>query len=225
MAPKPSFPASLLRTYTSILSQRTSQIQFQASRLLGFEFRSKSQDAWKQHIEGVTRGIERMTGSSARLRLIPIPVRTQAVLGQRRWHSTDFQQKVKAYAFEDILAMLETPASSSLLIDVREPHEFDKNSIPTAINIPITSQPEALLLDEEDFLDRFGFAKPPLNKEVVFFCKAGVRSRAAAEIARHAGYENVAEYRGSFLDWECRGGPGSKSPPEVDGKGEPQLPV
>lgn len=38
-------------------------------------------------------------------------------------------------------------------------------------------------------------------------------------------YENVGEYRGSFLDWERRGGPGTKSPPEVDGKGEPKMPV
>jgi rhodanese-related sulfurtransferase len=70
---------------------------------------------------------------------------------------------------------------------VREPHEFEKNSIPTAINIPVTSQPDALLLDEEDFQDRFGFQKPPKGKEVVFFCKAGVRSSAAAGIARQAG--------------------------------------
>jgi hypothetical protein len=38
-------------------------------------------------------------------------------------------------------------------------------------------------------------------------------------------YENVGEYRGSYLDWERRGGPGTKSPPEVNGKGEPKLPV
>ena len=87
-----------------------------------------------------------------------------------------------------ILAILETPSNSRLLIDVREPHEYEANSIPTAINLPITSQPDALLLTEEEFQDRFGFAKPPLNKEMVFFCKAGVRSSAAAGIARQAGY-------------------------------------
>ena len=87
-----------------------------------------------------------------------------------------------------ILAILETPSDSRLLIDVREPHEYEANSIPTAINLPITSHPDALLLTEEEFQDQFGFAKPPVNKEVVFFCKAGVRSSAAAGIARQAGY-------------------------------------
>jgi rhodanese-related sulfurtransferase len=86
-----------------------------------------------------------------------------------------------------ILHILETPSDSRLLIDVREPHEYQANSIPTAINLPIKSHPDALLLSEEEFQDRFGFQKPPVSKEVVFFCKAGVRSSAAAGIARQAG--------------------------------------
>jgi rhodanese-related sulfurtransferase len=47
----------------------------------------------------------------------------------------------------------------------------------------------------------------------VFYCKAGVRSRAAAELARQAGWEKVGEYPGSWLDWEKNGGPtkGEKS--------------
>jgi rhodanese-related sulfurtransferase len=117
--------------------------------------------------------------------------------------------------------MISNPSSTTLLIDVREPSEFDTNSIPTAHNIPISSQPDALMLSEEDFEDRFGWKKPGLEKEVVFFCKAGVRSSAAAQLAKQAGYENVGEYRGSWLDWERRGGPGTKGPPPAGGKGEP----
>lgn len=77
---------------------------------------------------------------------------------------------------------------------MREPYEFEANSIPTAINLPIKSHPDALLLNEEEFQDQFGFAKPPLNKEVVFFCKAGVRSSAAAGIAKQAGYVFFRSY-------------------------------
>ncbi|KAF1836448.1 Rhodanese-like protein [Decorospora gaudefroyi] len=146
---------------------------------------------------------------------------------QKRWHSRapeDLKQN-KVYQFEDVLHILETPSDSRLLIDVREPHEFDTNSIPTAINLPITSQPDALLLDEQEFHDRFGFAKPPKGKEIVFFCKAGVRGSAAAGIARKAGYTNIGEYRGSWLDWQKRGGPGTKSPPMPEGMGEPKAPI
>lgn len=59
-------------------------------------------------------------------------------------------------------------------------------------------------------MDRFGFDKPPMDKEVVFYCKAGVRSSAAAQLAQQQGYQNIAEYRGSWLDWEKNGGPTSK---------------
>jgi rhodanese-related sulfurtransferase len=124
-----------------------------------------------------------------------------------------------------VLSILENPSDSRLLIDVREPHEFSANTIPTAINIPISSHPDALLLSPDEFQDQFGFQKPPANKEVVFFCKAGVRSSAAAGIARQAGYTNVGEYKGSWLDWEKHGGPGTTSPPEAGGMGEPKAPV
>lgn len=40
----------------------------------------------------------------------------------------------------------------------------------------------------------------------MFFCRAGVRSRAAAELAKTAGWEKVGEYPGSWLDWEKMGG-------------------
>jgi rhodanese-related sulfurtransferase len=120
---------------------------------------------------------------------------------------------------------LENPSNSRLLIDVREPHEFGKDSIPTAINLPITSHPDALLLAPDDFQDQFGFQKPPTGKEVIFFCKAGVRSRAAASIAKQAGYTNVGEYPGSWNDWVANGGPGTHSPPEAGGVGERTGPV
>ncbi|EFQ93962.1 hypothetical protein PTT_08488 [Pyrenophora teres f. teres 0-1] len=139
--------------------------------------------------------------------------------------SSSSSTESKLYKFNDVLHILDHPSDSRLLIDVREPHEYDANSIPTAINIPVTSHPDALLLPEEEFREQFGFEKPPRGKEVVFFCKAGVRSRAAAGIARQAGYVNVGEYRGSWLDWQKRGGPGTKTPSKPQGVGEPTKPV
>jgi rhodanese-related sulfurtransferase len=100
--------------------------------------------------------------------------------------------------------------------DVREPHELQASgTIPTAVNLPLQSAPDALLLSAEDFETRFGFEKPGLDATVIFYCKSGVRSRAAAEIARRAGYgvaedgkdnAEVAEYPGSWIDWEKNGG-------------------
>src|ERR1700753_3805141 len=92
------------------------------------------------------------------------------------------------------------------LVDVREPSEYASGHIPTAQNMPITSSPDALFLSAEDFAERFGFPKPKADTEVVFYCKAGVRSKAAAGLAKHAGFQNVGEYRGSIMDWEKNGG-------------------
>jgi rhodanese-related sulfurtransferase len=49
-------------------------------------------------------------------------------------------------------------------------------------------------------------AKPKTGEEVVFYCKAGVRSKAAAQFARQNGYHYVGEYPGSWMDWVKNGG-------------------
>ena len=59
---------------------------------------------------------------------------------------------------------------------------------------------------DDEFEDRFGFARPPRDAELVFYCKAGVRSRAAAGLARDAGWLRVGEYPGSWIEWAERGG-------------------
>lgn len=56
-----------------------------------------------------------------------------------------------------------------------------------------------MLVDE--FENRFGFAKPGEDKELVFYCRSGVRSSGAAQLALQNGYGKVGEYRGSWLDW------------------------
>ncbi|KAF8476766.1 YOR285W-like protein, partial [Kalaharituber pfeilii] len=90
-----------------------------------------------------------------------------------------------------------------LLIDVREPSEYAGGHIPTAHNLPILSRPDALFLPPEEFLDAFGFEKPEVEegREVIFYCKAGIRSAAAARMAWEVGYRNVGEYPGSWMDW------------------------
>jgi 3-mercaptopyruvate sulfurtransferase SseA len=80
------------------------------------------------------------------------------------------------------------------------------DTIPTSVNIPVTSSPDAFFITPEEFEERFGFERPEKEDEVVFYCKAGVRSRAAAELARQAGWRTVSEYPGSWMDWENNSG-------------------
>lgn len=100
-----------------------------------------------------------------------------------------------------------SPSSSRVLIDAREPHELaTSGTIPGSLNIPVSSQPDAFFLSPEEFEERFGFDRPGKDVEVVFYCRAGVRSRAAASLAKEAGWKSVGEYEGSWLDWEGNGG-------------------
>lgn len=101
-----------------------------------------------------------------------------------------------------------TSKAKVTIIDVREPGEVAQTGrIPGSLNVPMTSAPDSFHVSEDEFEDRFGFARPdPADGEVLFYCKAGVRSRAAAGIARDAGWTKVGEYPGSWLDWVGRGG-------------------
>jgi rhodanese-related sulfurtransferase len=58
---------------------------------------------------------------------------------------------------------------SILLIDVREPEEYEKGRLKTAINIPID--------DLENRIDSF-----PVDKPVVYICETGERSGEAYDI-------------------------------------------
>jgi rhodanese-related sulfurtransferase len=108
-----------------------------------------------------------------------------------------------------IVALTKAPASatSPILIDVREPDELASTGrIPGALNMPVRSGADGFFLTDAEFADRFGFAAPARDAPLVFYCKAGVRSRAAAQLARQAGWADVAEYPGSWSDWVANGG-------------------
>ncbi|OQE17488.1 hypothetical protein PENFLA_c024G04938 [Penicillium flavigenum] len=141
---------------------------------------------------------------------------------QTRWNSDEASPiKLREWGFEEINAALPTSTPTSpthkpvILIDVREPAELKGTGIiPSAVCIPLASQGDALYLTPDEFETRFGFPKPdPAESEgepaqMVFYCKAGVRAKAAAQMAVQAGYNpaNVGVYMGSWLDWERHGG-------------------
>ncbi|KAL5339316.1 Rhodanese-like domain-containing protein [Aspergillus crustosus] len=122
----------------------------------------------------------------------------------------------RQWVFEDINASLPSenpsPQKPLILVDVREPAELSSTGvIPSAVAVPLASQPDALFLTPDEFETRFGYPKPGAGSEegdIVFYCKAGVRARAAAQLAVQAGYEaeRIGVYDGSWLDWARRGG-------------------
>ena len=112
-----------------------------------------------------------------------------------------------------------------VFVDAREPPELSSTGIiPGAVSVPLGSQPDALFLSPDEFETRFGFPKPGVggtedaSRPLVFYCKAGVRAKAAAQLAAQAGYDpsNIGVYEGSWLDWSAHGGPVEKWEAEDD---------
>ncbi|KAJ9654060.1 Thiosulfate sulfurtransferase rdl2, mitochondrial [Neophaeococcomyces mojaviensis] len=116
----------------------------------------------------------------------------------------------KAYSYQDIADLTFNPSPNRILIDVREPSELlQTGRIPTAKSVPISSAPDAFFMSAEDFETKFGFPRPSEGDEVIFYCKAGVRSRQAALLAgqaRPAFGGKIGNYHGSWIDWEKNGG-------------------
>ena len=75
-----------------------------------------------------------------------------------------------------------------LLIDVREVHEYQICSIPTAKLIPLGDLPKRV-----HELDS--------SKEIVAHCKSGVRSGKAVDFLRQAGFRKVKNMKGGILAW------------------------
>ena len=77
---------------------------------------------------------------------------------------------------------------SAYLIDVREPDEVILGSIPSSVNIPLSTLSEALYMNPVRFKEKFGFEKPKRDQEIVFYCRSGKRSASASDIALKNGY-------------------------------------
>jgi molybdopterin/thiamine biosynthesis adenylyltransferase/rhodanese-related sulfurtransferase/molybdopterin converting factor small subunit len=75
-----------------------------------------------------------------------------------------------------------------VLIDVREPHEYQICKIPQARLIPLGQVPQRMHeLDPDD--------------EIVLHCKSGVRSGKAADLLRQSGFKKVLNMKGGILAW------------------------
>ena len=84
--------------------------------------------------------------------------------------------------------------NSILLVDVREPHEFEAAHIPGAVSLP---------------LSRFDPAEiaPLPGQKVVFSCRSGSRTLKAIAASLAAGFPYDTHFPGSMLEWVGAGEP------------------
>jgi rhodanese-related sulfurtransferase len=99
---------------------------------------------------------------------------------------------------ELVTADLESPY---FVLDVRSEEEVLATgkvspSVPTIPVQALMPPYSALEMDEEEFLETFGFVKPDKDLQMVFTCAAGIRSVYACKAAQTAGYSNCINYMG-----------------------------
>jgi rhodanese-related sulfurtransferase len=112
---------------------------------------------------------------------------------------------VEAVSARDVKERLDS-GQVDLVIDVREPKEWEGGHVPGAINVPrgmleLRADPESPATDPELSADK--------DARVVVYClKApGARSVLAAQTLGDMGYSNVAAMRGGFEEWRAEGLP------------------
>ena len=103
------------------------------------------------------------------------------------------KQRIREVFPKDVQAMRAGEAGL-VLLDVREPQEWNLGRIPGAIHIPrgqLETRVEQVV---------------PRDRKVVIYCAAGNRSALAADTLQQMGYSNVSSMSGGWREWVGSGG-------------------
>jgi adenylyltransferase/sulfurtransferase len=97
---------------------------------------------------------------------------------------------ISVVQLEHMLKEREEGARDFVLVDVREPNEFEINRIPGSVLIP-----------KGEFLNGTALEQLPSDKQIVLHCKTGVRSAEALAIVKGAGYADAVHVGGGVVAW------------------------
>ena len=91
---------------------------------------------------------------------------------------------------ETMLKERENGERDFVLVDVREPNEFEINRIPGSILIP-----------KGEFLNGKAFEQLPSDRQIVLHCKSGARSAEALAVVKGAGFSDAVHVGGGVVAW------------------------
>lgn len=109
---------------------------------------------------------------------------------------------------DDVLAAIDDP--DAVLVDTREPWEFEEGHLPDAVNIDwkevVDDETRGLLprAEVESLLADRGVTS---DKHVVLYCNTARRISHTFVVLQWLGFPDVSFYEGSLTDWTDRGHP------------------
>jgi adenylyltransferase/sulfurtransferase len=97
---------------------------------------------------------------------------------------------ISVTTLEQMLKERDEGTRDFVLVDVREPNEYEINKIPGSVLIP-----------KGEFLNGNAFAQLSQDTPVVLHCKSGVRSAEALAVLKGAGYADAVHVGGGVVAW------------------------
>ena len=91
---------------------------------------------------------------------------------------------------EEMLRQRDAGERDFVLVDVREPNEYEINRIPGSVLVP-----------KGEFLNGNALGELPQDRQVVLHCKSGVRSAEALAVLKGAGWSDAVHVGGGVVAW------------------------
>lgn len=123
-------------------------------------------------------------------RLLAMVLLCATVLGVHKGEAMDLGQGILSIDAKQLEERLASP-KPPVLIDVRQPSEFEESRIQGAKLIPLGDLPARL-------------AEIPKDQPVVVYCRSGARSSRAAQFLKEQGYTNVENLSGGIKAWASK---------------------
>ncbi len=95
---------------------------------------------------------------------------------------------MREFSAKQLKTYLDTCEKQPLLLDVRQPWEFDVCKIENSVLVPMSTIPAKI-----ESLD--------LSRETVVICHHGIRSRSVARYLEQAGFNNIINLSGGMAQW------------------------
>lgn len=103
-----------------------------------------------------------------------------------------FAEQTATISQQELLTLMATPASNTIVLDVRTPSEFAQGHIKGAINI-----------SHDQINDNLSKIIGYKNQTVVVHCRSGRRAVSAENALRAAGFSDLRHLDGDMNGWQA----------------------
>lgn len=125
---------------------------------------------------------------------------------------SEYSEQIEEIMPWDLEEKLESD-TPPLLVDIREPYEFDVMRIKDSLSVPRGILETACEYDYEETIPELVEAR---DREVVVICRSGYRSVFGAWVMQLMGYQNVSSLKSGLRGWNDYEQPLINSTGEVD---------